>query len=173
MHAKCIKINWTGVSNAIGLSLGETTELFADGRISGEILQRLAIRQFKLLPSSNCDLYDAKFPATQSKIEIRLVTRRGIQTAPSNQMGAKRSFDKNLYMHKLESIEFFLFVDLRSVEDNIPCYLVPSAAVRKFYQKKLLNKIGGTCSNKVIGNLLMESVKYGWDDGLRGFIFPL
>lgn len=167
MHARCITVDWTGVAKAIGLSINETEELFTDGRVSGELLQRIAIRQFGLKPSSNCDLYDAQFPITQEKIEIRLITRNGLQTRPSNQIGAKREFDQAAYVKKLETIEYFLLIDLRSMSNNIPCYLLPSSTIRRFFQQNKLDKGGSTRSFKTIASVLMESVKIGWDDGLE------
>jgi hypothetical protein len=167
MYVRCISVDWPAISKAIGLSEIETAELFADGRVSGELLQRIAIRQFNLIPANNCDLYDAIFPESQEKIEIRLITRNGIQTRPSNQIGAKREFNRELYMKKLESVEYFLFVDLRTVSNTVPCYLVPSAMIRKFFITGKLGSGGATSSNKTIGALLMESVRLGWDEGLR------
>ena len=166
MHARCITVDWNGVAKAIGLSSGETEELFMDGRISGELLQRIAIKQFGLIPSNNCDLYDAKFPATQEKIEIRLITQNGLQTRPSNQIGAKREFDETAYVKKLETIEYFLFIDLRTISDNIPCYLIASSTIRKFFQESKLGKGGSTTSFKTIATLLMESLRLSWDDGI-------
>jgi hypothetical protein len=166
MYAKCITVDWEYVARGIGLGIGETANLFADGRVSGEILQRVAIRQFGLLTSKNCELYDATFPLSQEKIEIRLITRNGVQTRPSNQIGAGRSFDKNLYMKKLVKVEYFLFIDLREIANTIPCYLVPSGIIGKFFIKEKLDKGGATRSKTVIADLLFESVRLGWDQGL-------
>jgi len=164
MYARCITINWEGVASAIGLDAAETAELFADGRVSGELLQRVATRQFQLTPSNNCDLYDALFPLSQQKIEIRLITRHGLQTCPSNQVGAKREFNHDLYLEKLNLVEYFLFLDLRTVSNTIPCYLIPSSIILKFYTDKILNKQGATSSYKTIAKLLMESTKDGWEE---------
>ena len=173
MYARCITINWQGVADAIGLDPVETADLFADGRVSGELLQRVAIRQFNLDPSSNCDLYDATFPLSKEKIEIRLITRNGLQTAPSNQLGARREFNHELYLEKLNLVEHFLFLDLRTVSDTIPCYLIPSGVIRQFYTDKVLNKQGSTSSYKTIAKLLMESSKDGWIKGCAPLQLPL
>lgn len=166
MHAKCITVDWNGVAKAIKLSINETEELFSDGRVSGELLQRIAIRQFGLLPSNNCDLYDAKFPLSQEKIEIRLITKYGLHTRPSNQIGSKREFDEKAYIKKLEKIEYFLLIDLRTIAKNIPCYLLPSSTIRKFYYQNKFGKNGSTTSFKTIASLLMESIQIGWTNGL-------
>ena len=165
MHAKFIQVDWNGISKSIGLSEGETRELFLDGRLSGELLQRIVIRKFGLIPSRNCEIFDAQFPVTREKLEIRLITPYGIKTAPSNQIGSSRAFNRELYMNKLEKLDYFIFIDLRLLEDNIPCYLVPSGLIRRFYLNGSLNKNGATGSNKMIGKILMESVKLFWDLG--------
>ena len=162
MYARFIKLDWKKLSEAINLSLSQTLEIFSDGRLSGELLQQIAINQFQLIPSSNCDVYDALFPITKEKIEIRLITSYGIKTAPSNQIGANRKFNKEFYLKKLEDIEYFLFLDLRTVTENLPCYLLPSSIVRKFYNKRLLSKVGSTTSNKIISLLLFESLRLPW-----------
>lgn len=166
MHAKFVRVDWSGIAQAIGLSDQETRQLFSDGRLSGELLQRVVIRYFGLIPSRNCDVYDATFPATFEKLEIRLITKYGIKTAPSNQIGSSREFNKENYIKKLETLDYFLFVDLRVLDDNIPCYLIPSSQIRKFYYKGYLSKDGSSSSRKTIAKLLFESLNLFWDLGL-------
>ena len=166
MHARFIQIDWLGISKAIGLGENETRDLFLDGRLSGELLQRVVIRNFNLVPAKNCDVYDALFPVTREKLEIRLITTYGIKTAPSNQIGSSRIFNRELYMNKIQSLDYFLFIDLRTLENNIPCYLIPSGVIRRYFLKNFLNKDGSTSSNKVIAKILMESVQTFWDIGI-------
>lgn len=163
MHAKFIQVNWDMLAQAIGLPETETRELFKDGRLSGELLQRVAIRSFNLIPAKNGEKYDGKFPNTREKLEIRLITTYGIKTAPSNQIGSSREFNQEAYIKKLESIDYFLFIDLREIDNNIPCYLIPVGIIRKFFLNKKLGKDGSTSSAKVISKILFESVRMFWD----------
>ena len=69
-------------------------------------------------------------------------------------------------MNKIQSLDYFLFIDLRTLENNIPCYLIPSGVIRRYFLKNFLNKDGSTSSNKVIAKILMESVQTFWDIGI-------
>ena len=87
---------------------------FTDGRISGLLAEDLLNALYNNLTkapseSSPYDLLDDN----GNKYESRVVTKRGVNLNPSNQIGSGRSYNEDKHRTKHESLYAYIFIDVR------------------------------------------------------------
>lgn len=98
--------------------------LYKDGRVSGRLVEKLLSTIFcdlDLNPNTNghYDLVHTKFGQS---IEVRTVTARGTNTAPSYMIGKGRKYNYEEHLEKVKAISYFVLVDVT----NTPLLLVGS-----------------------------------------------
>jgi hypothetical protein len=119
---------------AMHLDEGEVLTYFRDGRRISFILERRirdAFPSWTLAPSegSGFDLIDEKGGCW----EARSVSS-GIYFCPSYMVGARRVFEEQGFLQKLEKIEGYVCSDIMKFP-QVPVYMVPSDLILDLYRK--------------------------------------
>lgn len=121
------------LSEAMHLTVEETSDYFQDGRRVSFILERRIRRDIiggTLSPSEGAgfDLTDPK----GRKWEVRSITRRGVYFCPSYMVGSGRRFDERGFVDKLDEIEGYVLSDVTEFP-RIPVWTVASSTVRQWH----------------------------------------
>jgi len=75
------------------------------------------------------------------KIEVRNICKSEVSFAPSTARGKGRFFEEKTFLHKLESCDSFVFVDLRDrLMSNPKLYEISVEEAMKLYRSGVLNK---------------------------------
>lgn len=111
------EVDGTGQIEFFGLDVSILCERFKDGRISGLLSENVVDNVFDNIhkvetEKSNYDVID---DLTNTKIEIRVITKNGVKLIPSNMIGAGRKYNYKKFMEKLDLIGYYIFVDVREL----------------------------------------------------------
>jgi len=111
------------IATALGISPGEVTEYFTDGRrVSFVVERRLCALLGWELPSSEGADHDLRSPAG-NLWEVRSITAQGTYFCPSYMVGSGRTFDEAGFLRKLAQIRGYLLADVRYFPE-VPVFVV-------------------------------------------------
>jgi hypothetical protein len=130
--------NLDELAASLVLEAPEVQAYFTDGRRVSFLLERRLCREVlkgALAPSEGAayDLVDG----VGGRWEVRSISKGGIYFCPSYMVGSSRSFAKEGFEAKLDSIVGYILSDI-TLFPKIPYWVVPVSYVREWWEKGLL-----------------------------------
>lgn len=141
MRKKIIhKIDYITTAKGLGLSLDETKTLFNDGRVMGRYGEFVYSNRTNTKRSGNENLPYDIIGENNLKIEVRSVTpSSGLSFASSKEVGSGRKVTEKGFKEKLNSIDMFVAVDYRNIEE-IKLINVTKKDIYAMVNKKIIRK---------------------------------
>ena len=107
-------VNLTGCMSLGPIPPQVLYEKLTDGRIAGLLMEEMhnhLFRNVAMAPSrkSSFDLY-----VDDLRYEARTITKAGVKLIPSSQIGTGRTYDEDAYINKRDSIDGYVFADVRN-----------------------------------------------------------
>lgn len=113
---KTYHIDLNEISRALKLSKKETFEFFNDGRIMGRLGEFVHSSSEGGNRQNENSSYDI-FETDKKKSEVRSITDK-VSFASSKEIGYGRSVTEDGFQKKLDSLDRYILLDLRNLEDG-------------------------------------------------------
>jgi hypothetical protein len=110
------EINWNLVSEGLGLPIDKTIEMFDDGRILGRLGEFLHENSESGVRQNENSSFDVK-EKDNTRSEIRTITDK-VSFASSKEVGYGRKVTQEGFIEKLNSVDNFILIDKRRIEDG-------------------------------------------------------
>jgi len=148
--------DFQAISQALGISVGDTRLYFTDGRRVSLPVERFAVDIMvgsRLAPSegSGFDLIDSD----EGHWEVRSLTKGGIYFCPSYMVGAGRSFEEEGFLRKIDDLEGYFVTDITQFPD-MPYWIIGSDVVHRWWRTGILGKNSKVSRNRFLELIEME-----------------
>lgn len=142
------KIDIKKISEGFGISEDDTKAFLNDGRIIGRLGEFIRASDRKSNRSSSENTSYDIIDTINGKEEVRAITPDGMSFAASNEVGSGRSVTENGFRKKMDSLDIFVGVDYRNINELI-FHEITKEQVYEMESKGILTKQKKVCLSKL------------------------